>query len=85
MDTYETLLTRRSCRAYDPDRPVDRETLEKVVEAGRFAPSGMGRQPVHFVVVTDRATRDRLSRMNAPSWAAAQTRSTRRPQSSWCW
>ena len=65
MDTYETLLTRRSCRAYDPDRPVDRETLEKVVEAGRFAPSGMGRQPVHFVVVTDRATRDRLSRMNA--------------------
>lgn len=39
MDTYETLLTRRSCRAYDPDRPVDRETLEKVVEAGRFPPA----------------------------------------------
>lgn len=65
MNAYESLLTRRSCRAYDPDRPVDQETLEKIVEAGRFAPSGMGRQPVHFVVVRDRAVRDQLSRMNA--------------------
>lgn len=64
-EAYENLLTRRSCRAYDPERPVDRETLAKIVEAGRFAPSGMGRQPVHFAVVTDKAARDALSHMNA--------------------
>lgn len=64
MDALETMLTRRSCRMYS-DQPVPREALEKIVEAGRFAPSGMGRQPVHFVVVQDRAVRDQLSRMNA--------------------
>lgn len=65
MDAYENLLTRRSCRAFDPARPVERDVLEKIVEAGRFAPSGMGRQSARFVVVTNKAVRDKLSRMNA--------------------
>ena len=64
MDALDALKTRRSCRAY-LDRPVDAQTLDAIIEAGRFAASGMGRQPVTFVAVTDPATVKQLSRMNA--------------------
>ena len=63
-EAYENLLTRRSVRAYR-DEPVPRAVLEQIVEAGRYAPSGMGRQPCVFVAVEDRETRDLLSRLNA--------------------
>lgn len=63
-EAYENLLTRRSVRAYRQQQ-VPREILEQIAEAGRYAPSGMGRQPCVFVVVQDRQTRDLLSRLNA--------------------
>lgn len=63
-EAYENLLTRRSVRAYT-DKPVPRETVEAIVEAGRYAPSGMGRQPCLFVVVQDPETVKLLSRLNA--------------------
>ena len=64
MEAIEALLTRRSCRDYT-DEPVDEATVEKIVEAGTYAPSGMGRQPWRFVVVRDPEAVARLSRMNA--------------------
>lgn len=64
MDALETLLTRRACRTFGPRR-VDRETLDKILEAGTFAPSGMGRQPWKFVVVRNAEQVKRLSQLNA--------------------
>ena len=52
METIEALIHRRSCRNYS-DRPVEAEKLARIIEAGQYAPSGMGRQPVTFVAVTD--------------------------------
>lgn len=63
-ETIENMLTRRSVRAYKAD-PVPAEVLERVLEAGTYAPTGMGRQSPVMVAVTDKAMRDRLSRMNA--------------------
>ena len=63
-EAYENLLTRRSVRAYS-DKPVPRETVAAIVEAGRYAPSGMGRQPCLFVAVQDPETVQLLSRLNA--------------------
>ena len=63
-EAIENLLTRRSVRAYKPDA-VPAGLLDAVLEAGLYAPSGMNRQPVTLVAVTDRAVRDRLSEMNA--------------------
>ena len=60
METIEALIHRRSCRNYS-DRPVEAEKLARIIEAGQYAPSGMGRQPVTFVAVTDPATVERLS------------------------
>ena len=55
---------RRSIRAYKPDK-VPADIIDKIVEAGLYAPSGMGRQSVIIIAITDKDTRDRLSSLNA--------------------
>lgn len=60
----EALKTRRSCRKYT-DQVVDHETVHEIVEAGLWAPSAMGTQDTHIVVVQDPALIKRLSIMNA--------------------
>jgi len=60
----EVILKRRSVRKYE-DRPVPRELLEQIVECGRYAATGIGLQPWHFTVVTDRKVLDRISAANA--------------------
>ena len=57
------LLTRRSVRAYEP-RQITEDELEAVLQAGLYAPCGMGSQKVYFAAVQDKAVRDRLSAMN---------------------
>ncbi len=52
MDVFEAIRERRSVRKYD-SKPVDRELIEKVVDAVRWAPSSGNTQPVEVVVVTD--------------------------------
>jgi len=46
------LKARRSIRTYY-DRAVDRETLTKLIETARFAPSGHNSQPVNWMVIYD--------------------------------
>ncbi len=52
MDFADVVRGRESVRAYDPSRPVSREILERVLEAGRVAPSAANRQPWRFIVVS---------------------------------
>ncbi|MCD7950212.1 MAG: nitroreductase [Erysipelotrichaceae bacterium] len=63
-ELYDALLNRRSIRSYN-DKPVSKETIEKIVEAGKFAPTGMGRQSPIIIAVTNKEMRDKLSRLNA--------------------
>ncbi len=63
--TIECLKTRRSIKAYDPDRMPSREQLDAILEAGMNAPTGRGLQSPVIVAVTDKDTRDILSGMNA--------------------
>lgn len=60
----ECMETRRSFRAYLPNA-VPGEKLERILRAGLYAASGMGRQSAMILCVTDKALRDRLMRMNA--------------------
>ena len=49
-DTLKVLETRRSCRNFKPDM-IPEETLEQIVRAGTYAPTGMGKQsPISDVV-----------------------------------
>ncbi len=62
-EVIKTILQRRAVRKYE-DRPVSREDLELIVKCGQYAATGMGIQPWHFTVVTDRAVLDQLNEAN---------------------
>ncbi|MEU9479214.1 nitroreductase [Streptomyces sp. NPDC048191] len=51
MEVHEAVTSRRAVRAFT-DRPVPRETLERVLSAAAWAPSGSNIQPWHTYVVT---------------------------------
>ena len=57
MDFQELIYKRQSCRKYDPDRPVEQEKLEKILEAARMAPSACNGQPYHLSVCTGEKAR----------------------------
>ena len=61
---YEKILTRRSVRKYAPQQITDAE-LDKVLEAGLYAPTAKNNQKPIMVAVRDKETRDLLSRANA--------------------
>jgi nitroreductase len=60
MEITEAILTRRSIRRIKSD-PVDEETLEKVLEAARWAPSWKNTQCWRFVTVRDNGTRSEIA------------------------
>jgi len=54
MSTYLDLVKRReSCRNFDPNRPVEREKLERCAEAAWLAPSACNSQPWRYLIVTN--------------------------------
>ena len=71
MDVYAAIRTRKSVRAY-LDKPVEREKLERLLEAARLAPSASNRQEWRFVVVTEEQRRRRLAEAAAGQRFVAQ-------------
>ena len=62
MDVFEAIQERRSIRSYT-DKPVEREKIEKILEAGRLAPSVRNSEPWHFIIVTNAEKRKALSKV----------------------
>lgn len=54
MDCLEAIKARRSVRRYQPDKKIDKDKIEKILDAGRWAPSARDTQPWQFVVVEDK-------------------------------
>lgn len=65
------IFTRTSVRKFE-DRPVEKEKIEKVLQAGFVAPSAGNQQPWEFYVVTKRETIEELSRTSPYAVAAAK-------------
>ena len=59
-DTLKVLEKRRSCRNFKSDM-IPEETLEQIVRAGTYAPTGMGKQSPIILAVTNKELRDQLS------------------------
>jgi len=51
MEVFEAILSRRSVREFTGE-PVSQEHLNAILEAGRWAPSGLNNQPWKFKVVS---------------------------------
>jgi nitroreductase len=64
METLTTLKTRRSCRAYKAEH-VEEEKLNAIIEAGTYAPTGMGKQSPIILVIKDQEIRNKLAKLNA--------------------
>ena len=62
MDVLEVIRTRRTVRRFT-ERPIDREDIDRILDAARWAPSGKNTQPWRFIVVTDPGVRARLEAM----------------------
>ena len=63
-ETMKNLLERRSVRGYKKDL-VPEEVLNEILEAGEYAPSGMGQQGTLMVVTQNPELVAKLSKMNA--------------------
>ena len=63
-ELIDFIESRRSVRSYKPDMIPD-DIIGKIIEAGTYAATGMGKQSPINIAVKDKATRDRLSKLNA--------------------
>lgn len=60
MDYWDAIRARRNVRTYT-DQPIPAADLDRILDAGRRAPSASNRQHWDFVVTTDRAQLEALS------------------------
>ena len=57
MNFSELINVRQSCREYDPEKPVEQNKLDAILEAARLAPSACNGQPYHITVCTGDAAK----------------------------
>ena len=62
MNTFEAIKTRRSTRKFKQE-PILDEILEKIIEAGRFAPCGGNSQTTHFIVISNKEILNELAQL----------------------
>ncbi len=62
-DTLKVLESRRSCRNFKADM-IKEEDLKKIIKAGTYAATGMGKQSPVIIAVTDKKLRDEISEEN---------------------
>src|SRR3954471_5931854 len=66
MDLYDVMRTTPAVREFTGE-PLPDETLHRILDHARFAPSGGNRQGTRVIVVRDQTTRDRLAVLNEPA------------------
>ncbi len=67
MNVLDVIVSRRSIRQFAP-RPVGRDVLEKIVSAGRLAPSAANLQPLEFIAIDEEGPRKEI--FACLKWAA---------------
>jgi nitroreductase len=67
VNIQELITSRRTIRQFAPT-PISRAPLERIVDAGRLAPSAANLQPLEFIAVENREVRDRI--FPCLKWAA---------------
>ena len=62
-EIIKAMIERRSVRKYRSDM-IPRDIIDEIIEAGLYAASGKNFQGVKIIAVTDKKTRDELSKLN---------------------
>ncbi len=68
MDFYEVIQGRESIRNYDPARPVEPAVLNRILDAGRLAPSACNLQPWHFLLISSPAMLAKVRKCYSRPW-----------------
>ncbi|NTU59268.1 MAG: nitroreductase [Chlorobiaceae bacterium] len=68
MIMHELVASRKSVRGYVPDLPVPHDTLERILDAGRLAPSAKNLQPWKFVLVSSPGMLSKIRTCYARDW-----------------
>lgn len=63
-EVINTIITRRSCKKYKSDT-ISSDVIEQIIESGLSAASGLNKQSPIIIAVSDKNTRDNLSKLNA--------------------
>ncbi len=62
-EVIDILNFRHACKEFDPNKKISPEDLEVIIEGGRLAPSSIGIEPWHFVVIENKELKDELSKV----------------------
>ena len=68
MDFFEVVKKRRSIRSYTGEK-IPRSDLIKIIDAGRYAPSGFNRQGWYFIAITEKSMIESIAELTS-SWVA---------------
>lgn len=68
MDFYQLIENRESIRDYNPNSKIPKEVLNKVLNAGRLAPSASNRQPWEFVLVSSQEKLEEVRNCYQRDW-----------------
>ena len=60
----ELIKSRTSVKKY-LDKPVEQDLIDKICQAGTFAPTGRNHQSPIIIAITNKEIRDKLSKLNA--------------------
>ncbi len=70
MNFLELVKNRESIRSYDPEKPVESEKLNRILEAGRLAPSAANKQPWKFYLISKPENLTKIRACYHKSWFA---------------
>ncbi|MFC1595888.1 nitroreductase family protein [Candidatus Margulisiibacteriota bacterium] len=68
MDFYNVIANRRSIRDFDPQKQLSDETLNRILTAGRIAPSATNAQPWRFIVAKSPRSRAKINKCYLKDW-----------------
>jgi nitroreductase len=68
MEYTDLIRSRESVRNYDPNRPVSKEILERILNAGRLAPSACNYQPWKFLVISSSDALEKVRACYSRDW-----------------
>jgi nitroreductase len=68
MDFYDLIRGRESVRDYNPNRTIDEVVLNRILNAGRLAPSASNKQPWTFLLVSSKEKLEEVRACYEKSW-----------------
>jgi nitroreductase len=68
MEYSDLIRSRESVRNYDPDHPVSKEILEKILNAGRLAPSACNYQPYKILLISSSRVLEKVRASYNKEW-----------------